>query len=149
MDVSLFLLIALAVVAGLFVFSRFSRKQYGSLRMNGDVEKAFAKGRLDDGRQYYISGPDACPNAIMGLDRTWDLGDSLWKKQAFTTETMKVLVSSMMEMQAACRGFDILDHRGQRIGVWFSAMDVFTTITILDHNRVSIATPPLQKEASA
>ena len=141
MDLPSFLMIALAVVAAVFVMSRFTRARYGSLRLNPSVGEAFEAFHVDEGVRYYTSGPDACPNAIMGLDRAWGLQESLWKETALTSGILKAFVTAMADKRP-CHGFDLLDHQGRKIGIWFSAIDIPTTITILDDNNVSIATPP-------
>lgn len=146
MDLPIFLMIALAIGAAVFVISRFSRGRYGSLRSNPAVGEAFEAFSVDVEMQYYISGPDACPNAIMGLNQSWQLRESLWKERAMTSGELKAMVSAMADKKP-CHGFDVLDHQGQKIGVWFSAIDTSTTITILDSNVVSIVTPPSNQAA--
>ena len=148
MNLPIFLLIALAILAAVFIFSRFSRGRYGSLHLNPSVGAAFEAFLVDGEMQYYISGPDACPNAVMGLSRGWQLRESLWKEGVLTAGEMKALVMAMADRHP-CHGFDILDHQGRKIGVWFSAIDTFTTITILDRGGVSVATPPFDQVSGA
>jgi len=144
MDLSLLLMIFLAVVAALFVASRFAGNRFGALRINPDVGKAFEKGQINERLRYYISGPDNGPFAIMGLDRDWDLEEGLWKPRDLTSSQMQELVSGMGERMATLHGFDMVDDRGSKIGEWFSVLEIQTTITLRGGNRIAVATPPVE-----
>jgi len=143
MDPVLLFMIFLVAVAALFAMSRFAGNHYGELRVNPDVGEAFENGEVQERLRYYTSGPDGAPNAMMGLDRDWVLAPGLWKPAEMTPTRMKTLVGSMEERGQTLFGFDMVDHRGQKIGELFSVLGVQTTIVMGRDNQVDIETPPV------
>jgi len=143
MDPVLLFMIFLVAVAALFAMFRFAGNHYGELRINADVGKAFESGQVRERLRYYTSGPDGSPHAIMGLDRDWILNDGLWKPFDMTPMLMKTLVDGMAERGQTLHGFDMVDHRGQKIGEMFSILGIQTTILMGRDNRVDIETPPV------
>jgi hypothetical protein len=139
-------LFAVAVALVLAVW-RFSGGPYGKQRPSGEATAAYEAFRVRPDLTHYISGSDAHPNALMGIDASWTLASDLWTKRELTPEVMKDLVQGMqakaLERLAPLQGFDILDHRDRQIGTWFSLPGLHVTIRILGENRVEISTPPL------
>ena len=141
--------LALFAVAVALVLAawRFSGGPYGKLRPSGEATAAYEAFRVRPDLTHYISGSDAHPNALMGIDASWTLASDLWKKRELTPEGMKDLVQGMqakaLERLSPLQGFDILDHRDRQIGTWFSLPGLHVTIRILEENRVEISTPPL------
>lgn len=138
----------LAVVAVLSIACwRFSGGRYGKLEPSREATIAYESFRIDSGRNYYSSGPDLFPNAIMGMDKSRSVGPDLWKKQELTAEGMKRLVENMraraMEQGASLHGFDILDNRGRKIGEWYSIPGLHVVIRTEGETRVVVSTPPL------
>ena len=142
------LITVLAVAATLFIaYWRFSCGCYGKLRPSSEATVAYESFRVDSGRNYYSSGPDPYPNAIMGMNKSRAVVSDLWKKQDLTAEGMKRLVENMraraMEQGASLHGFDILDEKGVKIGDWFSIPGLNIMIRTEGENRVVVSTPPL------
>jgi hypothetical protein len=139
-------LFAVAVALALAVW-RFSGGPYGKLRPSGEATAAYEAFRVQPDLTYYVSGPDAHPNALMGIDASWTLASDLWKRREFTPEGMKELVQGIqakaLERLAPLQGFDILDHRNRKIGTWFSLPGLHVAVRILEGNRLEISTPPL------
>ena len=84
MNVQIMMIITLAVLAAIFLFSRFLGGDYGQLRLNKEVGDIFNRFEVRDQMNYFISGPDACPNAIVGISQMWHLQTGLWKKKDLT-----------------------------------------------------------------
>jgi len=141
-DIQTLALILLAVIAAVFILSRFLRGDYGNLRLSGEVGEAFLNAQVKEQVHYYSSGPEAYPNALMGLDKAWVLQSDLWKKRDLTSETMKALVLRMQEENGPHHGFDMVDAEGRKIGEWFSTLDVQTTIKMTGAKTVTVSTPP-------
>lgn len=142
------LITVLAVAATLFIaYWRFSCGCYGKLRPSSEATVAYESFWVDSGRNYYSSGPDLYPNAIMGMNKSRAVVSDLWKKQDLTAEGMKRLVENMraraMEQGASLHGFDILDEKGVKIGDWFSIPGLNIMIRTEGENRVVVSTPPL------
>jgi len=141
-------IIALAVLIVLVLaLWRLSGGRYGQLRPSREALDAYRSFRVDPGREYYTSGPDAWPHAVMGLDRSWGLEPDLWKRRDLDDRGMKALVGGMqaraMERLAPLEGFEILDDKGAVIGEWFSAPGLSIVIRIIGDRRVCITTPPI------
>ncbi|MCK9230690.1 MAG: hypothetical protein M0Q23_05160 [Syntrophales bacterium] len=119
--------------------------RYGRLLPAGNVAERYETFRVDPEKQYYTSGPDSCPNALMGINRSWSLEGGLWKKRDLTESAMKNLVLDMqrkaLDHTTVLHGFDVLDDRGWKIGDWYSVMGLDITIRIRGEKRVSITTP--------
>lgn len=146
---SMQILITVLAVAAILViaYRRFAGGPYGRLRPSREATVAYESFRVDSGRNYYSSGPDLYPNAIMGMDKSWAIESDLWKKQDLTAEGMKRLVENMTaratEQGAMLHGFDILDEKGVKIGDWFSIPGLNIMIRTESEGRVVVSTPPL------
>jgi hypothetical protein len=121
--------------------------RYGKIRPSTDVTEAYDRFRVDPNLNYYISGSDVYPNAIIGIDKAWTLESDLWKKKDLNFQNMKELVQNMRARSAerilTLHGFDIFDNTGKKIGDWFSIMGVIMTVEIRGEKRVIVHTPPV------
>jgi len=147
-DVTTIAIVGIAIlVGGILFFSGRLQSHYGTLRTNEAVTRAFEHYELNPDLVYYTSGPDAYPLVLMGIDRHFVLAAGLWKRKEFNPETFRETVRDMQNKALASmeplHGFDILDHRHHPMGVWYSALDVRTTIQMLKENQIQIDTPPL------
>ena len=120
---------------------------YGHIKPNRDITQAFENYEVKPDLNYYVSGRDLYPGAIIGIDKRYTLVTKMWKKRELTTETMKALV---LKMQAKAMdldfiflyGFNILDEEGNDIGDWYSIHRATTTVKRIEDNQFSIPTPP-------
>ncbi|MBN2439299.1 MAG: hypothetical protein JXL20_11950 [Deltaproteobacteria bacterium] len=144
MYVKVIIILAAAVVL-LLIFWSLSQGRYGKLRPSREATAAFENYRVDPEKVYYTSGADACPNAIIGIDKSRTLESDLWTKRNLTVEEMRYFVGNMRSgaVDQFLQGFDILDNRGAKIGEWFSLPGISITVWIKGVDRVSISTPPL------
>lgn len=101
---------------------------YGKIVPDGNVMHAFESYQVNPDLNYYISGSDVYPNAIMGIDKRYSLNSTLWKKVEFTPQTLKSLVDNMKakvsEINQTLHGFTILDTKGNDIGNWYSILNI-------------------------
>ena len=136
-----------AVLAVIVLHWRFSGGSYGRLHPNGEVTNAYESFQTNPHRNYYLSGPESYPHALMGIDRDWTLLSDLWKRIDFTSGRRKKLVRGMQtkaqENLVCLQGYDILDEQGRKIGDWFSLPGIHVVIRIKGGNRVEISTPPI------
>ena len=120
---------------------------YGEIRPNKEVTQAFDNYVVNPDLNYYITGSDVCPNAIIGVDKEYTLVSDLWKKTEFTAGTLKELVQFMKDEMSQYReglfGFDILDDKGNDIGDWYSILSARTSVKMIGDKKVIIYTPPL------
>jgi hypothetical protein len=154
MEMKLLLVIGLAILGGLILFfSGRLRERYGALQASEAVTRAYEQYQLHPGLNYYISGPDVYPHAVIGIDRSLILDSDLWKQRNFDPETFRETVRNMQSMALSTmqmlHGFEIVDQQGRRVGTWFSVLDVRTTIKMLKDNRVRVDPPPLPSVAES
>lgn len=140
------IILFMGILAAVVLAARLRGGRYGRLLPSREVTEAFRSFRVDPGKQYYTSGPDSYPNALLGLNTCWSLESGLWNKRDLTDSDMKGLVLNMqrkaMEHTNVLQGFDVLDDRGWKLGDWYSVMGLHIAIRIKGEKRVSITTPP-------
>lgn len=147
MDIQILIAVGILFIAFIAIIKSRLGSRYGELRPSKEVAEAYDFFRVDPDVNYYITGSDVYPNAIIGIDKTWTLKSDLWKKIDLRTQDMKELVQNMrvktMEQSRTLHGFVILDNFGRNIGNWFSIMGIGTTIEITGERQVIVYTPPL------
>jgi hypothetical protein len=147
MDLELAIAVVIAAVCfvGLVILRR--NAQYGKIRPSKAVTDAYGDFRVDPGKKYYFSGPEAHPNAIIGIDNEWRLDADLWKAVALDSGRMKEMIEGMrskaLERNLALHGADILDHYGKKVGDWFSVLGIDPTVRAKGWDRLDIETPPI------
>ena len=116
---------------------------FGTLVPDQIAEKNFETYQVNPGMNYYFSGAEAWPDAIIGVNKTYTLGASLWTKIGATPDVFKNLVSGMKSRpdSPSPRGYAILDDKGRQIGVWYSIFGVSGYVKMEGENTVDIATP--------
>ena len=120
---------------------------YGYIDPSRDVTEAFENYEVKPGLNYYVSGRDLYPGAIIGIDKRYTLVTKMWKKREFTTETLKALVLNMqtkaMDLDFIfVHGFNIVDEEGNDIGDWYSLHRATTSVKGIEDNQFIIPTPP-------
>jgi len=122
-------------------------KNYGEIRPSAEATGVFENYKVLPDYRYYVSGPDLYPNALIALDRAYALDSDLWKERKLTSVEMKELIGDMQskarEVGETLHGFDILDHGGKKIGLWYSILRARTYVKMEGDGRVVIATPPI------
>lgn len=98
--------------------------------------------------QYYYSGSDLYPSALMGIRKDLKLeDDTLWKKVDMTPERCLDMVSHIQTRALGLvlfpYGFVIQDDQGKRIGIWYSILTATTPVWMKDNHTAVISTPPV------
>lgn len=121
-------------------------KDYGSFEPDAAVTQAFETYQVNPDLNYYFSGSEIYPNAIMGLNKKYTLQESLWQKVRMTPKRLKNMVDAMQkksdEMSLHLRGWSIRDESGREIGVWYSVLFATGSVKFEGDNKVSIDRPP-------
>jgi hypothetical protein len=109
------LLVFFAVIAG-------CAGSYGKLVSNPVIMDQYQTGTLSDDYQFYYSGREGLPYAVVGIDKTYQFNARLWFKIDSMDQVYKKIsnLSDLHPDASRMRAADILDHNGKRIGVWFS-----------------------------
>ncbi|OPY92930.1 MAG: hypothetical protein A4E73_00629 [Syntrophaceae bacterium PtaU1.Bin231] len=138
----IFAVSALAVLLTLTGCASF--KMRGSFAPDRDVARAFERFEFRDDMNYYSSGSDAYPNALLGLKKEYTLESDLWKKVE-TAATLKDMVQGMQkktgEMMLGLHGSRILDNKGNPIGIWYAILSAKGSVVMKDGKRVVVYTP--------
>jgi len=123
-------------------------REYGQILPSGDVTAAFARHEFSPDLNYYYSGSDIYPNAILGLKKTLTLEAGLWKSIDPEPEVMKSFISFMQSRALVnndfLHGFVILDPEGRPIGIWYSILVARTAVRVKEDGTVAIPPPPLE-----
>lgn len=130
MDERTYLIIILVLCIGFIVFfmSR-SGENYGMLKPSESARASFESYSPAPDLDYYYSGPESHPLAIIGVDKKFRF-DSVkhWMKIGPGQDSLKHLMQGMQsraqQMNQNLRGFEMVDQRGERIGEWYSAVGV-------------------------
>jgi len=124
-------------------------KNYGKITPDSNAAKAFETYQINPNYNYYISGSDVYPNAIMGLDKAYNLEPDLWKQVEMTPRKLRELVIDMqgkvrsVNIRLALHGFAIFDDKGKQIGIWYSILAATTSIMMKGDRTVIIITPDI------
>ena len=124
-------------------------KNYGSIVPDGRVTDAFDKYQVNPNYNYYYSGSEVYPSALIGLDKAYALDSDLWKKIDMTPAKLRELVTYMKDkaatvnFKASLHGFAMMDDKGKEIGVWYSILEAKTSLKMNDSNIVIIDTPDI------
>ncbi|MFA6412566.1 MAG: hypothetical protein WCW53_07690 [Syntrophales bacterium] len=121
--------------------------RYGNIFPDGQVSKDFDSFKIDPGMNYYYSGPDLYPNALIGLKKQYVLDSDLWKPIKPTPESFRDMIIHMQDKAREYRefqhGFLMYDDKGQPIGVWYSILKARTFTQMGEGNKVRVYTPDL------
>ncbi len=118
----------------------------GRLAVNHEVTNAFRQARVLPDYNYYFSGREYQPRAILGIHKDYRLGEGLlWRRVKLTQGKLAAWISQinssdMANFRSGYRGYSIYDAEGREIGVWYSAVD-WTTIKKGTGNEVFVYTP--------
>jgi hypothetical protein len=121
--------------------------RYGTIAPDTNAAKAFESFQISTDLNYYISGSDEYPNALMGLNKKYTLDSAFWKKIDPSPLRFRELV---LQMQVRARqigqlqyGFAIFDDKGNQIGIWYSILLARTPVLMKDDQHVEIYTPDI------
>lgn len=121
--------------------------KYGSIVPDGSATTAFESFQLDAGLNYYVSGADEYPNALLGLNKDYVLDSTLWKRIDPTPARFRDLVLQMQTRawQVGQRqyGFAVVDDQGRRIGIWYSILPARTLVVMKGDRHVEVYTPDI------
>jgi hypothetical protein len=147
MDEKTFLILVIALFIGFLVFfmSR-SGENVGMLKPSDAITANLESQTVGPDLDYYFSGPESHPIAIIGVERRFRFDSAgQWTKVRPGEEALKFLVEGMqseaLQRNRNLRGFEIVDHRGERIGEWYSAVGTGAVIKRTGIDSVEIYPP--------
>ena len=121
--------------------------KYGAIVPDGNARTAFESFQLSAGLNYYVSGAEEYPNAMLGLNREYTLDSTLWKRIDPTPARFRDLVLQMQTraLQVGHRqyGCAVVDDQGRQIGIWYSILPARTPVVMKEDRHVEIYTPDI------
>ncbi len=139
------LMIACAAFASCAAGKTALTKNWGRIVPDSEVTKSFETYQVSPDSNYYISGSDVYPNAILGLNKAYTLDSTLWKKVELTQANLQVMVTDMKSKARDIGqnqfGFVVLDNRGKKIGIWYSLLTATAPVRMKGDDEVIIYTP--------
>jgi hypothetical protein len=120
-------------------------KNWGKIVPDREVNNSFETYLVSPDLNYYISGSDVYPNAILGLNKVYTLDSTLWEKVEMTEAMLREIVTDMklraMNSGHSQFGFAVLDNKGEQIGIWYSILSATAPVHMQEDKRVNIYTP--------
>ena len=114
---------------------------YGRLENSPEITQVFKDSQILSDYRYYISGFQRVPYAIIGIDSKYHLRPGLWQPLDMDPSTLTQIVFRMdIVYSLTPRGAWIVDHEGNRLGVWYSSQ-YQTTVAREKNNQIMVASP--------
>lgn len=97
-------------------------KNYGRFTLDDQVSQAFRSGSIQTDYQYYYSGRQTMPYAIMAIDRRYSVPSKFWVPFEPDPEQLKTMSGSIFDQNRyPSYGYRILDPNGVVIGIWYAS----------------------------
>ncbi len=130
------LLVSSAIVAGC------GGGSYGYIQRSREVGRMFENIVILPDHNYYYSGPDAIPYAVVGIHENYHLQSRYWKRIDLTKEQLSMWITLGMQGSLGFppNGSYIYGPQGEKIGVWYSIFDG-TVVRLLSDNQVMVYPP--------
>ena len=131
----------LFLVWGAVFFLGCGSATYGRLEHSPEVTQVFEAGKILSDHQYYISGFQRIPYAIIAIDDNYQLRSGPWQPLDLNSATLNQIVYRMDQVYSLTpRGAWIVGHEGRRLGVWYSSQ-YQTTVAWENNNQIKVASP--------
>ena len=113
-------------------------KDFGRFEPDKKAGKTFEIYQVNPDYRYYITGSDTYPVAILALDKSYSMGNDLWKEVDMTPKSLKETVTLMkLKLWECCMeppfGFLVYDPREKLIGMMYSYLGVGIAFQVKDH----------------
>jgi len=115
------LLLVSVLISGCF-------ENYGRLKHNAEVSRAFQTYQVEPDYKYYYYGRTNMPYAIVGIDRTYHMRSRVWREVDQDTEKFRKMIFWTWEdiryayQSNFTQGAYILDPEGKKVGIWYSGL---------------------------
>ena len=114
---------------------------YGSLQQNTEVHQAFQEFEVLPDHLYYFQGLESQPLAVAGIHQQYHLNAKLWQQFDPTAPALENLIERLIIRYGyKPRGFVILDHDGNKIGIWYSSF-YWATVQTGANNDIVVLSP--------
>jgi hypothetical protein len=131
--VALGVLIVATMVSGCF-------ENYGRLKHNDEVTRAFQTYQVQSDYKYYYYGRTNMPYAIVGIDRAYHMQSRVWREVDHDTEQFKKMIFWVWDdvyVPFYLSGAHITDPGGKKVGIWYSGI-WYAAIRFEEDNRIVV-----------
>ena len=131
-----------AIVAGLLSYGCAGAND-GVIRLSDRVNDLFESHRVLEDYNYYYSGRDARPDAVLGVNKKYTLRSRLWKPVDLTPSQLAQWIDMMTDHRGysiRTYGAEILGPNNEPIGIWYSPWN-WTAVQLQKGDQVVIHTP--------
>ncbi|MBT8366672.1 MAG: hypothetical protein KJP23_18430 [Deltaproteobacteria bacterium] len=103
-------------------------ENYGRLKHNNDITRAFQTYQVEPEYKYYYYGRTNMPYAIIGIDRAYHMRSRIWREVEQDTKKFQNMVFWIWEdiryayQRNFTQGAYILDPEGNKVGIWYSGL---------------------------
>ena len=126
-------LVASTVLSGCF-------ENYGRLKHNNEVTRAFQTYQVEPDYKYYYYGRTNMPYAIVGIDRAYHMQSRVWREVDHDTEQFNKMIYWVWDdvfLPFSLSGAYITDPSGEKVGVWYSGI-WYAAVRFEENNRIVI-----------
>jgi hypothetical protein len=147
MDEKTVIIVVVALFIGFIVlFISRSGENYGMLNPSADVTAAFESHRPVPDLDYWFSGPESHPVAVIGVGKRFRFDSAEhWMRVKPGEESLERLIAGMqskaMQRNLNLQGFEMVYQRGERIGEWYSVAGIQAVIKRTGIDSVEIWPP--------
>jgi len=131
--IALDVLIVSTMISGCF-------ENYGRLKHNDEVTRAFQTYQMEPEYKYYYYGRTNMPYAIVGIDRTYHMQSRVWREVDHDTEQFKKMIFWVWDdifLPFSLSGAYITDPGGKKVGIWYSGI-WYAAIRFEEGNRIVV-----------
>jgi hypothetical protein len=115
--------------------------EYGRLKGSREVTEIFVNNQVLPDCQYYYNGFQTIPYGLIGIDKKYNLHSKNWKPIDMNPILLNHLIYRMRYVyRVEPRGAWILDHDGNRLGIWYSSQ-YWTKVKREKDNQIIVVTP--------
>ncbi len=116
-------------------------QKYGSLQQSAEVHQVFQKLEVMPDYVYYFQGLESQPFAIAGIHQRYELNARLWQQFDPAAPALEDFIDRLIIRHGhEPQGFIILDHNGEKLGIWYSSFHWATVQTGSD-NQIIVLSP--------
>lgn len=115
-------------------------ENYGLLKHNHEVTRAFQTYQVEPDYKYYYYGRTNMPYAIVGLDRAYHMRSRVWREVDHDSEQFEKMIFWVWDdvrVPFYLSGANITDPNGKKVGIWYSGI-WYAAVRFDKNNRIVI-----------
>ena len=113
----------------------------GRLQSSPEITQVFKSSQILAEHQYYVSGFQRIPYAIIAVDNSYQLQTGHWQPIDMDSTALNQMIYRMEHVYSLNpRGAWILDQEGNRLGAWYSSQ-YQTRVIRKNDNRIVVVSP--------